>query len=160
MKTLGVLRHRAVLCVLLIVAANRCIRSTAVAGCAEIELVGEHSGERVEMSITAFQNYLATRNADTFYTAVPNSLTSEILSVRVTIQLHYDLRCARSIFGTFVAHPEMRWRNSEPEKGLRIKIADHIQNTKVREHFEFIAFEFARGSSHLFFPSIFETDAV
>ena len=86
--------------------------------------------------------------------------TSEILSVRVAIQFHHDLRCTRSIFGTFVAHPEMRWRNSEPEKGLRVKMADDIQNAKVRDHFEFVAVELARGSSHVFFPSIFETDAV
>src|SRR6266581_309163 len=63
-------------------------------------------------------------------------------------------------FWTFVAHPEMRWRNSEPEKGLRVKMADDIQNAKVRDHFEFVAVELARGSSHVFFPSIFETDAV
>src|SRR5213593_4108953 len=81
-------------------------------------------------------------------------------SLRVAIQLHYDLRRTRSIFGTFVAHPKMRWRKSEPEKGLRIKMADDIQNPEVRDHFEFVAVELTRGSSHVFFPSIFETDAV
>ena len=39
-------------------------------------------------------------------------------------------------------------------------MADDTQNAKVRDHFEFVAVELARGSSHVFFPSIFETDAV
>src|SRR5262245_501445 len=88
------------------------------------------------------------------------SATSSALSLRVTIQLHYDLRRTRSVFGTFVAYPKMRWRKSEPEKGLRVKTADDIQNAKVRDHLEFVAVELARGSFHVFFPSIFEGDAV
>src|SRR5215475_4546031 len=74
----------------------------------------------------------------------------------VGFQVHGDARGSRAVFGAFVADPEVRWSDGEPEVGLRQKRAKNIQRSELRHQFKFVAFVVAGGCFDAFPSPKFE----